>query len=251
MRSRRSTKIVAAVATAVAAVLLAAGAVAAEEGTNDHDPWERMNRAVFSFNDTLDVYFLEPVAKGWDFIVPDLVERSLDNVIQNSLFPVNFINSLLQGKPRDGFDTLSRFVLNSTFGVAGMFDPATQIGLTPPREDFGQTLGRWGVGPGPYLVLPVLGPSDPRDACGLAVDSTARVWPWFVPLAASVAVSIGTGINTRSLYLDEIATAKSTALDYYAMVRNAFLQRREALIADRLETEEEDEDDLYYYDFDE
>jgi len=238
-------------ALACALTLAVAIPASANESGNDHDPWEGMNRKVFAFNDALDRWFLEPVAKGWDFIAPDLLQHSIDNVVQNARFPIDFANSLFQGKPRDSFDTLSRFILNTTFGMAGLFDPASQIGLAPPREDFGQTLAVWGVGAGPYVVLPALGPSTVRDTGGLTVDAFSQVWPWFTPFGVGFAHAAGDAINRRSLFLDELATAKAGAFDYYALIRNAYLQRREALIADRLDTEEEDEDELYYYDFDE
>jgi phospholipid-binding lipoprotein MlaA len=141
--------------------------------------------------------------------------------------------------------------------VAGLFDPAEAAGLEHVDEDFGQTLGRWGVGGGAYLVLPLLGPSNVRDGVGLAVDSVTRVWPYFVDREIVWAVTGIYVVNTRALYLDFVRDAKRDSLDYYSAVRDAYLQRRADLIADRLgsdndrdadDADQEEEDDLYYPD---
>jgi phospholipid-binding lipoprotein MlaA len=218
---------------------------------DDGDPLEPLNRAIFKFNDTLDVYLLEPLARGWNFIVPPAAQDNLDNFFTNLRFPVIFANSVLQAKPTRAGIALGRFTINTAFGVGGLFDPAAAAGLEPFEEDFGQTLGRWGVGPGPYLVLPLLGPSNPRDALGLIADAPMRVWPYFVDQEV---VWISTGVyvvNTRSLFLDFIEETKRDSLDYYAAVRDAYLQRRRALIEDRRPDDEQEpaEDDLYFPDF--
>jgi phospholipid-binding lipoprotein MlaA len=124
----------------------------------DYDPAESFNRKMFWFNDKADVYVLEPVAKGWDFIVPGRVQTSLSNFFRNLSFPVVFINSALQAKPHAAATELARFMANTTFGLAGFFDPATSWGMAWQEEDTGQTLGYWGIPAGPYLVLPFLGP---------------------------------------------------------------------------------------------
>jgi phospholipid-binding lipoprotein MlaA len=124
----------------------------------DYDPLEPLNRKVFWFNDHVDRYVLEPVAKGWDRIAPDPVERSVSNFFVNLRSPVVVGNDLLQGKVKDGASDLGRFAVNTTVGVVGFFDYATRLGLPKHVEDFGQTLGWWGVPAGPYLVLPLLGP---------------------------------------------------------------------------------------------
>ena len=216
------------------------------------DPLEPVNRAIFKFNDTLDVWILEPVAKGWNFIVPSGLQDGLDNFFENLRFPIVFLNSVLQAKPTSAGIALGRFSINTVFGVAGLFDPAEAAGLERVDEDFGQTLGRWGLGGGPYLVLPLLGPSNIRDGVGLAVDSATRVWPYFVDTEVVWTVTGINVVNTRSLYLDLVRDAKRDSLDYYSAVRDAYLQRRNDLIADRLggdnQKEGGDDDDLYYPD---
>jgi len=236
----------------VLAVTLSVAPARAENAPGD--PIEGFNRAIFKFNDKLDVWFLEPVAKGWDFILPDRVQRSVDKFFWNLRFPIDFANSVLQAKPKRAGIVLGRFTINTTVGLAGFFDPARKIGLDPAHEDFGQTLGYWGVGGGPYLVLPLLGPSNIRDGLSLPVDSATAVWPWFVEWYVSLSVRAVDVVNTRSLYLDIVRDLKRDSLDYYAAVRDAYLQRRADLIADRLGGENEekpgtpDEDELYYPD---
>jgi phospholipid-binding lipoprotein MlaA len=218
----------------------------------DHDPWQRMNRGVFWFNDKLDVYFFKPVATAWDFVLPDVAQESIDRFFTNLRFPVDFVNNVLQGKPGDAGVTVGRFVINTTVGVGGLFDWATGWGVPAHPEDFGQTLGVWGVGNGPYLVLPVLGPSTVRDGVGLLVDAPTRVWPWFAPIYLSWSATGLQGVNTRSLLLEEIEAIKASALDYYVSVRNGYLQHRAAEVADRLDegaNSDEEPEDLYDTDF--
>ncbi len=136
-------------------------------------------------------------------------------------------------------------MINSTIGIGGLFDPASAWGLENHKEDFGQTLGYWGVPPGPYLVLPLIGPSNPRDAVGMAADSAARVYPFFAVFWISSAITATDLLNSRSLNLDTIAAERKSALDFYVFQRNAYMQYRENLIHDR-EDESENKDDLYY-----
>jgi len=211
----------------------------------DHDPIEGVNRKIFWFNDKVDVYVLEPVAKGWDWIAPDRVQRSVRSFFVNLRFPIVTVNDLLQGKVQHGAVDVARFVVNTTIGIAGFFDPASGLGLTEHVEDFGQTLGWWGVPPGPYLVLPLLGPSSPRDAGGFVADYAASVLPFFVGnwiLFGTTTVNV---VNTRSLLLTEVKDAKESAIDYYALVRNAYVQRRQALVNDNPDVEGEMQENLY------
>lgn len=206
-----------------------------EGGGADYDPWQRMNRGIFWFNDRADVYVLEPVAKGWDFIMPQPVQDSISNFFANIRFPVVMVNDLLQGKVQPAAIDVGRFMVNTTFGVAGFFDPATDWGLERHYEDFGQTLGVWGVPPGPYLMLPLLGPSNPRDTGGLVVDYGLSVTPFVVPgyvLMGTGAINV---VNARSQVIDEVHEAKQASLDYYVFVRNAYYQRRKALVNDQRE----------------
>ena len=236
-------------ALAVGVTTLAAGVAWADADTDvgAGDPWETMNRVTFRFNEGADRWVIEPVAKGMDFLVPDPAERSLRRFFDNSMFPIRFINDLLQCKPVSAFEDLARFAVNTTIGVAGFFDPATHLGLEGYQEDFGQTLGYWGVPTGPYLVLPFLGSSNPRDAFGLAADSAALVYPFFVPFWLSRTITLGNLLNWRSLKLDEIAAEREAALDYYVAIRNAYVSYRENQVWDS-EEDEPDGDDLYYLD---
>lgn len=232
----------------IAAALVAGVSCAHIDGDPDPaDPWERMNRGTFRFNEAADRWVVEPVAKGMDFVLPDAVERSIRKFFDNSMIPIRFGNALLQFKPVSAVEELARFVVNTTIGFAGFFDPATHFGLEAHREDFGQTLGYWGVPSGPYLVLPILGPSNPRDTVGWIADLASLVYPWFVPFYVSNPIGVGEKLNLRSLALTEIAAERKAALDYYVAVRNAFMSYRENQVRDR-EEDEADDDDLYYID---
>src|SRR5688572_26977733 len=145
--------------------LLAAGC-AHSPAYDPQDPLEKVNRAVFGFNEKADQYVLKPVAKGYDKITPQPVRRGIANFFDNLFYPTVIVNDLLQAKLKQGAFDLGRFVVNTTVGVVGIFDVATGWGMEKHEEDFGQTLGYWGVGPGWYLMLPLLGPSDNRDLVG-------------------------------------------------------------------------------------
>lgn len=209
------------------------------------DPIEGFNRKIFWFNDKVDTYVIEPAAKGWDWALPRGVQRSISNFFANVRFPIVAANDLLQGKLRDGAVDAGRFGINTTVGVLGFFDPAAAWGLERHDEDFGQTLGRWGLGPGPYLVLPILGPSNPRDAVGLGVDAALSVVPFFAPWYASLGARVVDTVNARSLVLDEVETAKESAFDFYVFVRDAYYQRRSALVSDQQETPLGPSEDIY------
>lgn len=236
---------------ALAVPLLAAAVLSGCAGHKppqpDYDPWEPLNRKVFWFNDQLDVYALEPTARGWDYIIPDPVQRAISRFFYNLLFPVVFTNNLLQGKPRGAAEALARFQINTFFGGLGFYDLAADFGLPVQIEDTAQTLGVWGFSPGPYLVLPVFGPSGVRDAIGLAGDVALGFYVYFVPVPyATIAASAINVINERSRFLDEVANAKEASLDYYTFVRNAYVQRRWKLQNDAISGSTlEEEDDLY------
>lgn len=238
-------------ALALALTTVFATAPSAWAKSSDPDPWIGMNRGIFAFNDALDRYTLEPVARGYHAVTPDIVEGWITNFLTNLWFPVVFSNCVLQGKPQEAAQSMARFLVNSTVGIAGFGDPATRLNVPAPNEDFGQTLGYWGVRPGPYVVLPLLGPSSIRDTAGRTVDSAARVWPWFVPWWASSGVGVVEVVSTRAKYLEEVSDLRESSLDFYVSVRNAYLQRREALVEDRVgATGSGDaggsQDDLYY-----
>jgi phospholipid-binding lipoprotein MlaA len=236
-------------ALAVGVAALAAGAAWADDDTDvaAGDPWETMNRRTFRFNEGADRWVIEPIVKGIDFVVPDPAERALRRFFDNSLFPIRFLNDLLQCKPVSAVEDLARFAVNTTVGVAGLFDFATQFGLEGDQEDFGQTLGVWGIPSGPYLVLPFLGPSSPRDTVGLAADSAALVYPFFVPFWVNLSVTMTNLLNWRSLKREEVTAEREAALDYYVAVRNAYVSYRADQVRDS-EEDEADDDDLYYLD---
>ncbi len=232
----------------LAAVGLAASAQAqgAPPDAVEADPWESFNRPVFWFNEQVDDYVVGPVAQGWKWVTPEILRTSLENFFDNLNVPIVTVNSLLQGKPKDAGVGLARFLFNSTVGFAGFFDPAaSELGLQKVREDFGQTLGVWGVGSGPYLVLPLLGPSSPRDAVGLGVDGSLAVYPWFIPWFYTFGSRGVDVVNTRAALDQQIEDSKRSSLDYYVFVRNAFLQYRRALVEDRQAGKSGEYDDLY------
>lgn len=194
------------------------------------DPLENWNRAVFTFNETVDRWFLKPVARTYRDLTPRIVDRSITNVFNNVTELRNFTNSLLQLKGESAIVAAGRFTYNTTFGLGGLFDVATAFGLPERPEDFGQTLGHWGTGSGPYLMLPFIGPSTPRHLTGLATDGFGLPSAWDAVESPDVyyarAVQV---VDTRA---DLIPAESFISGDSYIFVRNAFLQRREFLIND-------------------
>lgn len=208
-------------------------AAAAAGDDFDQDPWEGFNENMFNFNrEVLDRYFLKPVATAWDFLLPDLVQKSVQNFFDNLAVVRRVVNNALQGKATGAATELARFSINSTIGVGGLFDMAkVGFGIEQRDEDTGQTLGVWGVGPGPYLVLPFLPPLTVRDGIGFAFDAAMTPYTYFIPWYATFA---GTGtniVNERSLNLDRFERVAETTVDLYSAVRNAYLQRRAAAIS--------------------
>jgi len=203
------------------------------------DPLEPINRPILAVNDGLDRYVLEPVSKGWDYVLPDFVQHSLRRAFDNLRFPIVFANDIFQLKMVDAGIDLARFLVNSTVGLAGLLDPASTIGLPRNVEDFGQTLGYWGVPPGPYLMLPFFGPSSLRDGFGLIVDTGLRAISFFIPLAASFAMQGLDTLNRRSLVRDQLDAERRASLDWYVAVRSAYTQYRYNLIHDRKKAAED------------
>ena len=231
----------------VAAALCALGgaAAAAEHGANNNDPLEPMNRGIFWFNEKVDDYVTAPAAKGWRWLLPAPARQSVTNFFQNLRMPIDLLNNLLQAKVKRTGITLARFGVNTTIGVLGIFDPATGWGLDRYQEDFGQTLGFWGLPPGPYLVWPLWGPSNPRDTVGLAADSFCTVYPWFIPYYYTFGATAINFVNARANVLTEVEELRRASLDYYVAVRNAYQQRRTADVNDRTELSKEQQEDLY------
>ena len=205
----------------------------ASEGM-DYDPWESVNEKTFSFNfNVLDHYALKPAAKVWSDVLPEPVRHSLANAFDNLAMPRRFVNKVLQGRLPSAGEELVRFVLNTTVGVAGFFDVASRLGLQKSDADTGQTLGVYGIKPGPYLVLPVLPPLTVRDAIGYAADSFMDPLSYFVtPIVADVGRSAAYTINERADNMTMYDDVEDTSLDLYASVRNGYLQRRQKSIDD-------------------
>jgi phospholipid-binding lipoprotein MlaA len=225
---------------------------AVERAGSSDDPWEPMNRKIFAFNEGVDRWLLEPVATGWDFVMPEVVQTSFGNFFDHMLLPIRFANDVLQAKPAAAYETAWRAVINSTVGLGGLFDPASAWSVAKSDEDFGQTLGRWGAPPGPYLVLPLLGPSNPRDTVGAVADRFGYVASYFVVFYISMGAATVDIVNDRAQALEAIRAEREAAFDFYTAVRSAFLQFRENQVRDRADPEDaEIEEDLYYFDEDE
>ncbi len=199
-----------------------------------NDPFERYNRAMYRFNDTVDKAVLKPVAKGYDKVMPQPIHDSVTNFFSNLDDVTVTLNDLLQGKIRQAGSDLSRLVWNSTVGIGGLFDVATHFGLPKHDEDFGQTLGKWGVPAGPYLILPFLGPSTVRDTTALPVDWESNPLTQYYSMNKSGYWQLKTVnvIDTRAGLLRASNIIEQAALDEYTFMREAYLQRRQSLVYD-------------------
>jgi phospholipid-binding lipoprotein MlaA len=219
----------------------------ADEGAGEeYDPWEPMNTNIFEFNRQVDRFVLKPVAKGYDFVMPDLVQVGISNIFSNLRFAPRFLNNVFQGKLKGAGIEVGRFLINSTVGLAGFFDLAKEVNLVTPDEDFGQTLGFYGVKPGPYLVLPFLQPFTVRDFTGFIGDIALNPINWLVvPIIEVDGVPsviahknrttssiiqtgsrVGEIVNERSRNLEKFQGVEEATLDLYTAVRNAYLQKR-------------------------
>lgn len=215
---------------ASAVVLLLSGCATTRDNP---DPWEGLNRKTYAFNEALDAAVLKPVATGYVKVVPAFAREGVNNFFDNLNDIGTGLNNLLQGKPAEGASDLGRFVVNSVFGVFGLWDVATPLGLEKHNEDFGQTLGRWGMGPGPYLMLPLLGPSTLRDAPARAVDPSWYYSEWVNPEGLYWGVFWGLDtVRTRANLFQAEGVLQEAALDKYSFMRDAWLQRRRSQIYD-------------------
>jgi len=207
-------------------------AVPPDPDVEEYDPWESFNEKMFNFNYNMDKYVLKPTAKGYNAVMPDMFQTMIDNAFTNLKMPVRFVNKVLQWKLLDASKEMGRFLINSTLGIGGLFDVARQeMGLEPQKADFGQTLGVWGSGPGPYLVLPLLPPLTVRDGIGFGVDGTMNPLNYYIPFwADQFGMMVGYTINNRSLNLDLFQGIEESTVDLYSSVRNGYLQRRNRLI---------------------
>ncbi|MGL4666748.1 MAG: MlaA family lipoprotein [Saezia sp.] len=216
--------------TAVLGLLL--GGCASVENRNPNDPFEPMNRAVFKFNDAVDRAVLKPVATGYKAVVPSFARQSVSNVFNNAGGIWSTLNAGFQLKGEKFLQGFFRVCTNTIFGIGGLFDVASALGLPDPQEDLGQTLGHWGVKPGPYLVLPFLGSSSPRDGLGLAVGVYVHPFTYIESDKAKYGLA-GVGvINLRATLLDVEKAAESSILDRYIFMRDIYMQRRQNMVYD-------------------
>ncbi len=207
-----------------------------EKFIEEYDPWEPFNEKMFSFNRKLDQVVVKPVAKVWDKLLPDSVQRSLRDAFDNLGMPRRLVNKLFQLRLKAAGLELARFLLNSTAGVGGFFDAAKAMGIEKTDADTGQTFGVYGAGPGPYLNLPLLHPLTVRDGIGFAVDSALDPFNYVIfPFAALTGMGVGKRINDRALNLELFENVEETVLDLYSTVRNGYLQRRHKAIQDAIQ----------------
>ena len=210
----------------------AAPAAPADDLEDIYDPWEPFNEKMFAFNIKLDRYVLKPVARVWKTVIPEPFQVMISNGFDNIRFAPRFVNNVLQGKVGGATREMSRFLINSTAGIGGLFDPAKDYwGIRPSSEDFGQTLGVWGSGPGPYLVLPALPPMTVRDGIGMGVDMLMDPFGYYVGFfPARFAMKVGDTVNDRALNYDLFQGVEETTIDLYSSVRHFYLKRREQQI---------------------
>ncbi len=237
----------------LAALVLAAGlgacaSIPAGAGANPADPWEVYNRHMFDFNDRVDRVTLKPLAQAYEAVLPEPARICVNNAFRNLGEPVNAANNLLQFKPSQAMTDLSRFFWNSTAGVLGCFDLAARAGAPRGNEDFGQTLGVWGFGPGPFFVLPLLGPSSVRDTAGRLFDFLGTDLLWYLDNIRLRNSLVGARlVDTRASLLAAEKVLEAAALDRYQFVRDGYLQLRRNLVYDgnppRLIDPYDDDDD--------
>lgn len=229
----------------ISALALAAGAAGLLGGCattgNPKDPIEGFNRAMFGFNEGLDKVIIKPVAKGYDAVLPQPVQTGVANFFSNIADVFIGVNNLLQGKPIQAVSDGGRFLVNTTIGIVGIFDPASHLGLEKHDEDFGQTFGRWGVGDGAYIVLPVFGPRTARDTVGLGFDVYADPVANVSHVPTRNTLLVVRTISDRADLLKADKIIEEAALDKYSYIRDAYLQRRRSLIYDGNPPKQKDE----------
>lgn len=201
-------------------------------GSHPKDPLEHFNRAVFNFNDAVDKTALKPAATAYRSLLPSFLQTAIGNFFGNIGDAWTAINSLLQGKIENGMSDITRVAMNTTFGLGGLLDIGSEAGLQKHSEDFGQTLGKWGVKPGPYVMLPLLGPSTLRDTVALPVDYAGDPWGRKYPIRQRNIGSVVRALDQRAALLDATNLIEEAALDKYEFVRDGYLQRRESRIND-------------------
>jgi phospholipid-binding lipoprotein MlaA len=223
---------------ALAVVLLLCGCATTRDNP---DPWEPLNRKTYAFNDALDQAVMKPLAQGYQKVTPQFVQTGVNNFFDNLEDVGTSLNNFLQGKPRQGLSDAGRFLANTIFGVAGLWDVATPLGLEKHYEDFGQTLGVWGIAEGPYLVLPLLGPSTARDAPAKAVDPAWYYADYVDPERLYWGLWGLDKVRIRANLLKAESILDAAALDKYTFTRDAWLQRRRSQVYDGNPPREKDE----------
>ena len=216
-----------------------------------YDPIEPVNRAIFSFNDTVDVYLFEPVAKGYEWILPGVVRKGVTNFFSNLRSPIYVVSDIVQLKFGQVGTHTGRFLINSTVGVAGVFDVAKLVGLEEHYEDFGVALGHYGIPPGPYIVIPFLGPSNVRDGFGRIVDAFLTPTYYIESLPVALGIRGLEGVNDRADLIEAVELAKENSLDYYSFSQAAYYQVRKGYIYDGTPPEEDEFYDEFDDEFDE
>ena len=208
----------------------------------DKDPFESFNRSTSTFNDRFDEYAFQPIAQAYSDILPRFVQTGIGNFFGNINDVWTALNSFMQGNAQDGFSDVMRVSLNSTFGFLGLLDIASEVRIPKHRRDFGQTLGVWGVPAGPYIVLPFLGPSVMRDTFALPIDYYADVWSYYRPVSIRNTGTVIRLVDKRAGYLGTTSLLEEAALDKYAFIRDAYLQRIAGQIEDAKDSKQIRED---------
>ncbi|MDB5886697.1 MAG: VacJ family lipoprotein [Polaromonas sp.] len=211
---------------------------------NPADPLEPFNRSVYSFNEGLDRAVLKPVATAYQKVTPSPVRTGVTNFFENISDVWSLVNNVLQAKPTEAANSLFRVTTNTLWGIGGIFDVATELKIPKHKEDFGQTLGTWGLGAGPYVVLPLFGPSNIRDTAGLVVDMQGNLASQASHVSVRNSLSGLRLVDTRAGLLGAGDLLDQAALDKYAFTRDAYLQRRQSLIGGNQRTEPEERFDL-------
>ena len=230
--SKSTMKNTARLARVGAALAIAATLSACATSGNPRDPLEGYNRAMFSFNDKVDEVALKPIAKGYKAVTPSFVQTGIGNFFGNLSDVWSAINNLAQGKGEAGMQDVVRVTMNSTFGILGLIDIASQAGVPKHNEDFGQTLGWYGVKPGPYVVLPLLGPSTMRDTVALPADIVGDPWRYKDPTNVRNIGTFTRVVDKRAQLLDATNLMEAAALDRYEFIRDGYLQARESKVFD-------------------
>ena len=213
-------------------LMVLAGCASTGEERDPRDPFEGFNRGVTKFNDTFDEYLARPVARGYVKVLHQEIRSRIANFFSNLADPFIGVNNFLQGKFENGVNDLARFAFNSTIGLLGIHDVASEMGLEKHNEDFGQTFGRWGAGDGAYLVLPFFGPSTLRDTGGLVLDVAADPVSRHRPVDEGNAATAARVVSRRADLLDASRLLDEASLDRYVFLRDAYLQRRRSLVYD-------------------